>query len=239
MALALKENKSGIIETFELDENFAKAALENFRRYNVFSFVKLILGDARKTSAACGRDYDIYFLDSLHTKDFANWFIESHILPAENKNALFHMHDVMPVDATVRCWSAPPIEGTPLDPAVSFKQKVKRAIKKLLSENDVAETDELIPINMHPPRSRGELPTYDGNRTTEAIFGNELVKFMNGSEYVFVHNLIKEYPQLEPGKYNSKVIARKDAAGDLLEWNESLWCYSEPLKEAHKRVNSL
>jgi len=236
MALALKENKSGVVETFELDRSIAEVAEGNFKRYNVFQFVKLTTGDAKITSRNCGRDYDIYFLDSLHTENFARWFIESHVLPSVKNKSLFHVHDIMPVNARVRCWNGPPFKGSSLDPWISFKQKIANIATKVLIKKDAAETDELIPIKFNLPERPGQSPTYNGNRTTESVFGNKLVELMDNSEYVFVHNLIKEYPQLEPGKYNSKVMGRKDVDGNLLEWNESLWCYSEPLKRVYKNL---
>lgn len=221
MASALKKNKKGIIDTFELNANIAKAAQDNFRRYKVSRFIRLITGDARTTSINCDKDYDIYFLDSLHSEDFARWFVKSHILPSVKNNSLFHMHDIMPRHAKVRCWQALPI-----------KQKVKNIIKKILRRTyNNAETDELISIK--------ENSLYDGNRTTEAILGNKLAKLMNKSEYVFLYDIADEYPELEPRKYNSKAMARQDAKGNPLEWNESLWCYSKPLKRAYKKLNPI
>jgi hypothetical protein len=235
MAMALKENKNGIVETFELDEDIAKIADNNFKRYNVSQFIKLTAGDARITSMNSAKDYDIYFLDSLHTKNFAEWFIKNHVFPSVKINSLFHMHDIMPYHAKVRCWNAPPIERSPLDPSVSFKQKIANIAMKILIKKDASATDELIPIRINAPEP-GKLPTYDGNRTTEAVFGNDLVKFMENGEYVFVHDLIKEYPELNPRKYNSKVMARKDAEGNLSEWNESLWCFSKAVKKAYSKL---
>lgn len=109
MALALQKNKAGKIYTFENDIKALKAAETNFRRYRVQKYIKIYPGDATINISKIKdiENFDIFFLDSLHTQEFAEWFIVSTVLKAKPE-ALFHMHDIMPIDARVRMFDGPP-----------------------------------------------------------------------------------------------------------------------------------
>src|SRR3990167_7387453 len=50
MALALRENASGVLETFELSAKNARGAQENFRRFGVEACVRVHGGGARRTA---------------------------------------------------------------------------------------------------------------------------------------------------------------------------------------------
>ncbi|PKN76341.1 MAG: hypothetical protein CVU52_05180 [Deltaproteobacteria bacterium HGW-Deltaproteobacteria-10] len=235
MALALKKNNDGIVFSYEIDPKAAKSAAGNFTDYQVDDFVKLHIGDVRKTSVLAPKDFDLYFLDSMHTDTFARWFIETHVLRAVRSDALFHMHDILPRHARVRCFNGPPFEGTLLDPnpKISRSKKLKKAIKNMLLIDNQLENDRA-PLCIYPPLSEKELPTYDGNCTTEAIVGNDLAAVMNSEDYVFLYDVINDYPELEPAKYNSAVYGRADHKNMPMEWNNSLWCRVNAVKSAYK-----
>ncbi len=242
MALALKKNKGGLIFSYELDLKAAKSAATNFNNYQVNDFVKLHIGDAQQTSIVAPDDFNLYFLDSLHTNTFARWFIETHVLKASRSDALFHMHDILPRHARVRCHNGPPFEGTPLDPdpKISISKKVKRAIKKILNIEKQME-DDRAPLCIYPPLLGKELPTYDGNCTTEAVLGNDLAALMKPEDSVFLYDVIDDYPNLEPLKYNSlfcRYYPRADDKNQPMEWNNSWWCSVTALKEAYKTLNN-
>ncbi len=237
MALALKKNKGGIIFSYEIDPKAAKSASRNFVDYQVDDFVKLHVGDVKKTSLSAPKDFDLYFLDSLHTYDFACWFMETHVLRAVRSDALFHMHDILPRHARVRCFNGPPFEGTLLDPQpqISKSKKLKNAIKKLLHIETLLE-DDRAQLCIYPPISEKELPTYDGNCTTESLLGNNLAAVMNPEDLVFLYDVINDYPDLEPAKYNSAVYGRADHENMPMEWNNSLWCRVNAVKRAYKII---
>jgi len=240
MALALKKNEGGVIFSYELDPKAAKAASVVFKKYQVNDFVRLHIGDARETSVSVPNDFNLYFLDSLHTDTFARWFIEDHVLKASQSDALFHMHDILPRHARVRCHNGPPFEGTPLDPnpKISRSKKLKRTIKKILNMEKQVESDRA-PLCIYPPLSEKELHTYDGNCTTEAVLGNDLATFMKPDDFVFLYDLIDDYPHLEPQKYSSsfcRYYNRADNKNMPMEWNNSFWCSVTALKEAYKSL---
>jgi hypothetical protein len=224
MAKALKENNKGTIYTYEIDRTVANKAKEVFRVYNVANFIKVIIGDALKTAEKTKVDFDLLFLDSLHTENFARWFIEKFVLHAKD-DVLFHVHDVMPVTARVRCWDAPPVKGTPLESSI-FK-----LIKKCLHLDK--RDDELIDIMAYPPENEEGLPTYDGNRTTEAVFINSLAQKMNSRYCLYCHEIADDYPELSPRKFDSEVIGRQNKYGKPCEWNESFWCFAGALRQVY------
>ncbi len=235
MALALKKNKGGIIFCYEIDPKAAKSAARNFADYHVNDFVKLHVGEVKKTSLPAPKDFDLYFLDSLHTDTFASWFIETHVLEVMRSDALFHMHDILPRHARVRCFNGPPFEGTLLDPhpKVSTSKKLKKAIKNILQiEEQLA--DDRAPLCLYPPMSEKDLPTYDGNCTTESLLGNNMAAVMNPEDLVFLYDVINDYPDLEPAKYNFLVYGRADHKNIPMEWNNSLWRSVNAVKKAYK-----
>src|SRR3989344_4471779 len=81
MALALRENASGVLETFELSAKNARGAQENFRRFGVEACVRLHVGDARRTVREIPLEKTgLLFLDSLHSEAFARSYLET-LLP--------------------------------------------------------------------------------------------------------------------------------------------------------------
>jgi len=234
MAMAIKENGFGSIDTFELDRRAAMAAEENFKRYDVSEYIDLHIGDARKTSKCLSvedkKEVDIMFLDSLHTESFARWFIENFVLLAK-RNALFHMHDILPLHATVRCWDGPPWEDAP--PYLHNRRGIIWKIMRMIRSRP---DDQYVVPKVRNPSVPGELPTYDGNRTTEAIFGNKLADLMSRDHYVFCYDIADKYPTLNPREYDDQTIARQDAKGHPFEWNESFWAFAGPLADAYAKL---
>jgi len=235
MALALKKNQNGLIFGYELDPKAAKSAAAVFNTYQVNDFVKLHVGNAQITSLSAPNDFNLYFLDSVHTNTFARWFIETHVLKASKNDALFHMHDIMPRHARVRCYNGPPFEGTHLDPnpKISRSKRLKKAIKKKLHIEKQMENDRA-PLCIYPPASEEELPTCDGSWTTEAAMGNDLALLMKPEDSFFLYDTINNYPNLQPGKYDHLDSIRANCENLPMEWNNSWWCKVNALKEAYK-----
>ncbi|MFH1081395.1 MAG: class I SAM-dependent methyltransferase [Pseudomonadota bacterium] len=240
MAKALKRNNWGKIDTFELNSKAAHAAIKVFRQSGVDAFVESYIGDARKTSLASPSDYTIYFLDSLHTEDFVRWFIDTHVMRSDRIDALFHMHDILPLYARVRRWNAPPFENDEYDenPALSGFGKSINMMRNLLRVPH-REDKKIIPIQTFPPGSQEVLETFDGNCTSEAIFGNKLAALIPPEGHVFLHDIANDYPQLTPRKYDHVAVGRSDSNNDPMEWNESWWCNVSDLKKAYRQLYDL
>lgn len=228
MATALKANGRGKLETFELSEKNAESALANFKRFGVKDCVQLHLGDARKT--ICEIDSprtDILFIDSLHTRDFAHWFLEN-LVSKLTPEALVHVHDIMPRDARVRLANGPPFPGD------SVIGRIRRATHWLLRMH----LDEYAPIPKEAvklPQNGENLPSYDGNHFTEAVFINSLVENMPAESYAYLHHLAKEEQLLEVRTYDALAVGRKDSQNRPMEWNESLWTSAGSLSDAYHR----
>ena len=210
MAMALKQNKWGKVDTFEWNATAAKAAVKLFKQYDVDAFVESYVGDARRISVATPSDYNVYFLDSLHTEDFARWFIDTHIMRSDRIDAFFHMHDILPLHSRVRRWNAPPFES---------------------------DEEQRVSIHVHPPDKPGVLDTFDGNSSTEAIWGNKLAALMKPEDNVFVHDIVNDYQQMTPRKYDHAAIGRSDSKNIPMEWNEAWWCNVAALKVAYRQFN--
>ncbi len=227
MGLALKRNGKGEIRTFEMDPKAAAAAEKNFRRWDVDAFVRLHVGDARKNvTARTGSDASILFLDSLHSEGFARWFLES-LVASPPAGALFHMHDIMPPDARVRKFGGPPF------PAARKKSVFGRWKDAIRGR---APSDEELPQSakaVFPPDAANPLPTYDGNDTTEAVFGNRLAAKLGAGDKVYCHHAADRFPELGPREFDRAVVGRQDGRGRPLEWNESLWAYADRVAEAY------
>jgi hypothetical protein len=236
MAMALKQNKWGKVDTFELNAKAAKAAVKLFKQYDVDAFVESYVGDARRISVATPSDYNVYFLDSLHTEDFARWFMDTHIMRSDRIDALFHMHDILPLHSRVRRWNAPPFESDEFDekPRQSMFEKIKDKVHDLV-QIPRRQEEQRVSIQVHPPDKLGMLQTFDGNCTTEAIWGNKLAALMKPEDHVFLCDIANNYQQMTPRKYDHAAIGRSDSNNIPMEWNESWWCNVAALKVAYRQ----
>lgn len=239
MGMALKKNAWGKVDTYELEPKSARAAMQLFKKYEVDRHIHCHVGDARKTSINAASDYTIYFLDSLHTEEFARWFLESHVQRSDRIDALFHMHDILPLHARVRRYNAPPFVSTEFDPHIETGPlgNLKRSLCNLLRRQH--EEEGAIPIQVYPPEGMGSLETFDGNCTTEAVWGNRLASFMKKEENVFLYDIANDYPELSPRKYDHTVIGRTDSQNKPMEWNETWWCTVSALKAAYRRLSEV
>ena len=141
----------------------------------------------------------------------------------------------MPKDARVRFDNFPgQIPPRTLKEFVSLAAFQTRNVLKLIAVTVAPERFGLIPVTLLPPVSDGELPTFDGNGTTEAVYGHSLVSFMDSSDYTFLHTLADNYPELEPRRFDAHVYRRRNREGKPYEWNESLWCSVGGLRRAHR-----
>jgi hypothetical protein len=240
MALALKQNNWGRIDTHEINPKAAQSAEKLFTEHGLNKYINLIVGDARKTSVNSPSDYSIYFLDSVHTEEFARWFIEQHVMRSERIDAIFHMHDILPLNARVRRWNTPPFEGSDLDPSYRIHQtkRFKFQMRNLLHLR-TEEIEDTVQIQTYPPENGEDLQTFDGNCTTEAIWGNKLVTMMAKEDYLFLYDVTGSYSLLEPRRYDQNAVGRTDSKGKPMEWNESLWCKVAAVKSAYAKLNKL
>jgi Methyltransferase domain len=236
MAMAAKRNNRGRIDSFELDSKVEKAAAKLFKKCGVDKLVQSYVGDARKKSVTMPSDYGIYFLDSLHTEDFARWFIDAHVMRAERTDALFHMHDIMPLHARVRRWNRPPFDGDEFEEKSkkSWLEEIKRKAACFVYPPSHSE-NRRIPIKVYPAEENGGPQTFDGNCTTEAIWGTKLAALMKWEDHVFLHDIANQYPQLTPRKYDHVAVGRTDSRDVPMEWNETWWCKVAAFKEIYHR----
>jgi hypothetical protein len=240
MALALKQNNGGRIDTYEIDARAAQSAEQLFAAHGLNKYVNLICGDAKKTSLSSPSDYSIYFLDSIHTEEFACWFIEQHVLRSERTDAIFHMHDILPLSARVRRWNGPLFEGTNMDPyrRVGLTNRFKYHMGKLLQLRTQAREDN-VQLQTYPPENGEEFHTFDGNCTTEALWGNKLVTMMAADDYSFLYDITDKYSFLEPRKYDGSAVGRTNSKGAPMEWNETLWCKVGAVKAAYRKLHKM
>lgn len=97
-----------------------------------------------------------------------------------------------------------------------------------------------VTLNIKKPTKRYPLFTYDGNETTEAEFGNKLVSYMNKRDYLFSYNIANKYAKfLNSRMYGDTVIGTKDAEGNPLEWNPSLWTFCGKISNAYNRFKKI
>ncbi len=228
MALALKKNGHGNIDTCELDPGLARKAMNLFVSHGLRDYVNLHVGDARRILGSKTADYQIYFLDSLHTEDFARWFIETHVMTASRPDALFHMHDILPPRADIRFLNPAPRKNA--DSNGIFAALATRIFQngKNKRRSEVASKSA----------GEGAYATYEKVCTSEAVLGHQLANLMSGHDHVFLHDIAGEYPQLQPRKYDSYAIGRKDTSNMPMEWNESWWCRVPALKDAYRRLSA-
>jgi hypothetical protein len=83
------------------------------------------------------------------------------------------------------------------------------------------------------------LQTFDGNCTTEAIWGNKLAAMMTEEDHLFLYDVADKYPLLEPRNYDRYAVGRTDSKGEPMEWNEALWCKVSAVKSAYTKLNKL
>jgi len=226
MALALRENASGRLETFELSAKNARCAQENFCRFGVEACVRVHVGDARRTVSEIPlEETGLLFLDSLHSEDFARWYLET-LLPRLPPQVPVHIHDILPPHARVRHFHGPPFRG---GWTVSW---FYRAAVRLLRP----EQFEHARIPADAVRTHNGRLTYDGNHFAEARFLNRLVGRLAPDDYVYLYDLADRYPELGPRDFDRQAVGRKSADDQPMEWNESLWCYAGPLTAAYRAL---
>lgn len=224
MALALRENGAGALETFELSPTNARRAAENFRAFGVEACVRVHVGDARRTVAGIPLEKtDLLFLDSLHSEAFARWYLET-LLPRLGARVPVHIHDILPPHARVRHFDGPPFRG---GWTVSW---LYRAAVRLLRPGQF----EHARIPASAVRTHSGRLTYDGNHFAEARFVNRLVERLASDDYLYLYDLADRYPELGPRDYDRQAVGRKNADDQPMEWNESLWCYAGPLAAAYR-----
>ena len=230
-ALALKKNKGGRIDTFELDEKVYRAAKKNFKRFQVDKYVNAHLGDAKEETKKIKdlSKVDIFFLDSLHNEQFARWFIDSLVLKSKD-SALFHMHDILPTHARVRKSGGPPWGFFSL-------HTYHKASWKILNLLQGTPLDEFKKFNIKKPDKKGALFTYDGNESLEAALGNRLTALMPRGSYFYNYDIANKYKDILNSRQFDKITRfTQNELGESYEWNASLWAKCGDLKKAYKKV---
>lgn len=218
-SLALKRNQFGVIHTFEINQKLASSAGEVFRRFQVDDVVSIHLGDARIESDQIMElpPPGMLFLDSLHTEEFARWFINRWVSIAP-VDALFQVHDVMPPNARVRFDNGPPWKD-------GFKETAWNLIRRIWGKPTREAMGHIKPV-VFPSTGPADLPTTNGVFLSEAAFINRMVQNMPRWSYAYLYDLIDEYPQLSPSRYDNLAMKRQDKFGKPMEWNEAIWLSS-------------
>lgn len=238
MALALRKNGIGIVETVDIDRRAQTAAGAWLKQLGVSDHVRLHEGDCRTAIAPLlGPHVDILFIDSLHSFDIADWYFHE-LIPNLEPTTLVHIHDVMPPEARVRIHGGPPYAPElPLAPP-SATYLVKRAIWLLLN-GEVPN-----PFPARPPRETlpldrlevfpgidGEMASIDGNYFEEATLVRELLRDSSDAEAAYMHRLVSSLPVVDAQRYAERhCIQRTNAAGTPMEWNDALWCRAGTLQ---------
>jgi predicted O-methyltransferase YrrM len=228
MGLALKKNGFGHLDTFEINKKKAEAAKLNFKYYSLEKFVKVWVGDAKKNLKKVKgiENCDIQFLDSDHTESFARWFIDELVMKNTKKNALFHMHDILPEHAKVRKFDGPPWGIN----TIHFYRKI---VWKLINSLQGVKIEE-VSIEIREAKGK-ELSNYSGNEGTEPLFGNTLTKEMAEKDFVYLYDIADKYKrQLSSRKYDNTAYGTQDKFGNPFEWNGSLWAISSSIKKAYR-----
>jgi hypothetical protein len=157
------------------------------------------------------------FLDSLHTEEFARWFINRWVSMVLG-DTLFQVHDVMPPNARVRFDNGPPWKD-------GFNAIARNLARQIWGKPSREALGHIKPAAF-PSASPENLPTTNGVFLSEAEFINRMVQNMPRGSYAYLHELIDEYPQLSPGRYDHLAIKRQDRFGKPKEWNEAIWMLS-------------
>lgn len=218
-SLALRKNQKGIIYTFEIDPKLAANAGAVLRQFRVEDMAKIYVGDARIESERLKElpQPTILFLDSLHTEEFARWFIGRWVT-AVPTDTLFQVHDVMPPTARVRFDKGPPWKG-------EAKEIISNWARRILGR-PTREMLGFVKPAVFPPSCSNDLPTTNGVFLSEAAFINRMVQDMPCEAYAYLHDLTDGYPQLSPHRYDRFAIKREDRFGRPMEWNEAIWLLS-------------
>ena len=101
------------------------------------------------------------------------------------------------------------------------------------------EIEDTVQIQTYPPEDGEAMQTFDGNCTTEAIWGNKLVGMMSKEDHLFLYDVAYKYSLLEPRKYDRNAVGRTDSKGEPMEWNEALWCKVAAVKSAYMELNKV
>lgn len=105
--LAIKKNGVGFLDTFEMNHKLFEQVKKNFADWDLLDLVHIHIGDVKETyKNLASREAEILFLDAVHKKEFARWFIETFNI---REYSLLQIHDVLPTNAKVkidgRAWS--------------------------------------------------------------------------------------------------------------------------------------
>lgn len=225
-ACALERNQHGVIHTFELEPAFGRSAQRALAHFSLTERVCHHLGDARVVCddvPTCAGTR-LLFLDSLHTQEFARWFIRRWV-NGSPEGTLFHAHDCMPASARVRFHGGPPWPRHKFD----WLRQVGRRMAGRPSRAQLGHIER----QSFGPSSGNALPCTDGVFTTEALLLNRLVESMAPEHYAFLHALPLRYPQLCSDRFDHQAIRRENSAGKPMEWNETLWLDASALCSAY------
>ena len=224
-ASALRRNGMGLIHTFELDPSLAKSAQSALQLFGLDEVVRIHTGDARTMSdrIPCVTGKRLLFLDSLHTAEFAQWFIQRWVVDAP-EGSLFHAHDCMPESARVRFDDGPPWQTQRL----GWLRGIGRRVLGKPTPKQLGHIER----RCLPPTIQNGLAATDGVFTTEALLMNQLTSRMSPNDYCYLHPMAANYPQLRASRLDYLTRKRQNQFGDPMEWNETLWLDAVALASA-------
>jgi predicted O-methyltransferase YrrM len=225
-AMALRQNGSGHIHSFEINPTYVAAATCVLKHFEIEEPVTIHTGDARTSAGMAGalQGPVLLFLDSLHTKEFAEWFIKQWVQKAP-AGTLFHVHDVMPPTARVRFGGGPPWRNEWMDGLRDYARGLLgRPTRKQLGH---------ISPGIYPAGPGEEWHTTDGVWTTEAELINTVVSQMPADSYAYLHDWPERFLPLEPRRFDGLAIKRQNCRGVPMEWNETVWIDADEFKKVY------
>jgi predicted O-methyltransferase YrrM len=222
--LALRANGSGQLETFELVPQIAASAQANFERFGITEFVRLHVGDARETASKLLNDRktnvekEILFLDSEHTEEFARFYLDT-FLPDSHPESLFHMHDILPLQAKVMYRPGEVMTTS----RFRWKSRLYRTIYKLTQRSKPADIRRWVkPVYFDPTL-----------HSSEARLGHRLSAQIPVETQVYVHDIRDRYPVLHGRDFDQTSVWRCDDRGNPMEWNEAWWTTCGALRKVY------
>ncbi len=226
-ALALQQNGTGELHTFEIEPRLAASAGRALGHFGVRDVVTIHVGDARVEAdrVAPFSTPELLFLDGLHTVAFARWFVDRW---AKNvpPDTLFQVHDVMPPTARVRFDGGPPWRN-------GWQELLRDAARRLAGRPTRRQLGYL-ERHVFPAAGPDGQPTTDGLVRAEAIWINQMVQQMPAQAFAYLHDLADGYPELQPRRFEDLAVKRQDRRGEPMEWNETVWLETGAFLKAYK-----
>jgi predicted O-methyltransferase YrrM len=229
-ASALEANGEGVVETVDIDAAAIPVARERWAQLGVARHIQFHQGDCRAVIPRLLDEglVDLLFIDTLHSADMAEWYLE-HIIPRLQPETPVHIHDVMPPEAQVRIHGGPPwphLHSQPIAPLarkVRFKRWLWHALRGRRVPPPAPSWDV---IDWRRVETEARQNYFDGNYFDEARLLRALLSAQPAHDVVYLHRLerlLKEaHPELQQYAEQDQ-IGRSATNGVPLEWNDAVW----------------